>query len=97
MSQNDIPEELLAVRAQIDAIDERIVQLLAERFQLTHQVGVLKANHQLSSLDASRESEKLARLRALCDASDLNPDLVEELFSRIMQEVVQNHDKLRQP
>lgn len=96
MSQNEIPEELKAVREQIDAIDERLLQLLGQRFELTHQVGVLKADRQLSSLDASRESEKLARLRELCTAHGLNPDLVEELFSRIMREVVQNHDKLRQ-
>jgi|TARA_B100001059_G_scaffold60657_1_gene56424 chorismate mutase len=95
MSDNAIPAELLNVREQIDAIDERLLDLLAERFQLTHQVGLLKANQQLSALDATREAEKLARLADLSSDRDLNPELVQELFRRIMQQVVQNHERLK--
>ena len=96
MSAESTPPELLQVRDQIDAIDEQLVALLAQRFDLTHRVGLLKADKELSSLDSSREAEKLARLTELCESRGLNADLVRELFSRIMQEVVQNHDKLRQ-
>ena len=95
MSENAIPAELLSVREKIDAIDERLLDLLAERFQLTHQVGLLKANQQLSALDATREAEKLARLADLSSDRDLNPELIQELFRRIMQQVVQNHERLK--
>jgi len=95
MSDNAIPAELLSVREKIDAIDERLLDLLAERFQLTHQVGLLKANQQLSALDATREAEKLARLADLSSDRDLNPELVQELSRRIMQQVVQNHERLK--
>ncbi|MBL6746287.1 MAG: chorismate mutase [Pseudomonadales bacterium] len=95
MSDNTIPAELLSVREKIDAIDERLLDLLAERFQLTHQVGLLKANQQLSALDATREAEKLARLADLSSDRDLNPELIQELFRRIMQQVVQNHERLK--
>ncbi len=96
MSDESLPPELLEVRDKIDAIDSKLVELLAERFKLTHQVGLLKASQALSSVDAEREAEKLARLRELCEAQGLNPELVTELFSRIMREVVSNHEKLRQ-
>lgn len=96
MSMDCIPEELKKVREQIDAIDDRLVALLAERFKLTHQVGLLKADRELSSVDTIRETEKLARLRELSASHGLNPELVEALFSQIMQEVVKNHEKLRQ-
>ena len=95
MSDNAIPAELLSVREKIDAIDERLLDLLAERFRLTHQVGLLKANQQLSALDATREAEKLARLADLSSDRDLNPELIQELFRRIMQQVVQNHERLK--
>ena len=95
MSDNAIPAELLSVREKIDAIDERLLDLLAERFQLTHQVGLLKANQQLSALDATREAEKLARLADLSSDRDLNPELIQELFRRIMQQVVQKHERLK--
>ena len=96
MSEQAIPAELQEIRKQIDAIDEGLLRLLAERFQLTHAVGVLKASQDLNSFDSSRESEKISRLRELCTNLEIDPNLVEELFTRIMQEVVKNHDKLRQ-
>ena len=95
MSDGEVPVELLAVREKIDEIDERLLDLLAERFALTHEVGVLKAEQNLTSFDATREAEKLARLTDLSEQRNLNPDLVEELFQRIMQQVVKNHDALK--
>ncbi len=91
-----IPAELLEVREKIDAIDRDLVVLLGQRFELTHQVGLLKASKALDAVDATRESEKLAELSELCEKHDLNPTLVTELFSRIMDEVVRNHRLLRE-
>jgi len=95
MTSQAPPEELLAVRAEIDAIDRDLVALLGRRFEFTHQVGVLKASKSLDAVDATRESEKLAELRTLCEKHKLNPELVTELFSKIMEEVVKNHRQLR--
>ena len=96
MSEQAIPAELQEIRKQIDDIDDRLLLLLAERFQLTHTVGVIKAKQNLNSFDSSREAEKITRLRERCDSLEIDPNLVEELFTRIMQEVVKNHDRLRQ-
>jgi chorismate mutase len=96
MSEQAIPAELQEIRKQIDDIDDRLLRLLAERFQLTHTVGVIKAKQNLNSFDSSREAEKITRLRERCDSLEIDPNLVEELFTRIMQEVVKNHDRLRQ-
>ena len=95
MSSDSVPAELLAARENIDRIDRELISLLAERFALTHEVGLLKADKKLKALDSSRESEKLAELPALCEEHDLDPALVSELFSRIMEEVVKNHQRLR--
>tara|TARA_B100001996_G_scaffold340427_1_gene293935 strand:- start:160 stop:453 length:294 start_codon:yes stop_codon:yes gene_type:complete len=89
------PKELLEVRGKIDKIDKDLVELLEERFQLTYQVGCLKANQSLSSLDESREAQKLAEVRLWCEEKSLNPDLVVKLFRCIMDEVVKNHENLR--
>ncbi|MCY4265748.1 MAG: chorismate mutase [Gammaproteobacteria bacterium] len=96
MNDESVPAELLAVREKIDAIDMQLIELLSARFKLTHQVGILKAAQDLSAFDEQREADKLSRLQELCQAQRLNPELVTELFSRIMQEVVSNHEKLRQ-
>ena len=95
MSRESVPTELLAIRDRIDAVDTELVALLARRFKLTHQVGMLKAASGLPALDTQREAEKLDRLRQLAEAVGLNPELVAELFARIMQEAVTNHRRLQ--
>lgn len=90
-----VPKELLAARENIDRIDRELISLLGERFALTHEVGLLKADKNLNALDSSRESEKLAELRSLSERHGLDPELVSELFGRIMEEVVKNHKRLR--
>lgn len=90
-----LPGELIEIRDRIDEIDRGIVELLRERFALTHEVGLLKASRELSALDAPREEEKLQALAALSEENNLDPELVRDLFRRIMAEVVHNHERLR--
>lgn len=87
--------DLAEIRERVDAMDERLVRLLAERFALTHRIGLLKASERLAPLDARREREKLAALKALGGERGLNPDMIADLFGRIMREVVDNHERLR--
>jgi len=95
MDPESVPAELLAARDKIDQIDSHIIKLLAERFEHTHRIGKLKATHALEALDSNREAEKLAEIRALCEDNGLNPELVSDLFTQIMEEVVRNHNRLR--
>lgn len=95
MTSESIPAELLEVRGQIDLIDKELIALLGARFALTHQVGLLKASKALEAVDTTREAEKLAELSSLCAKHNLNPELITELFSKIMEEVVKNHRELR--
>lgn len=95
MTSQSPPAELLEARKQIDAIDRQLLELLGKRFEFTHQVGLLKASQALEPVDAAREAEKLAELSSLCETHKLNPELVTELFSKIMGEVVKNHRALR--
>ena len=87
-------KHLLKARQMIDEIDSKLINTLDERFRLTREVGVLKAEHRLDPIDKTREAEKLAKLRTLCVKKNLNPDFVEELFSLIMKEVVKNHQSI---
>ena len=81
--------------AEIDEIDLKLIEVLDERFHLTRQIGLLKAAERLSSLDSTREAQKLAKLRSLCLGTSLNPDFIQELFSQIMKEVVKNHEIMK--
>ena len=96
MGSASVPAELLILRDDIDAIDAELLQALAKRFALSKRVGERKAYMDLEPFDGAREAEKLARLRALAADLGLNASLVDELFSRIMREAVQNHKQLRE-
>jgi len=96
MTKDSIPAELQQIREQIDAVDSELLASLARRFELTREVGKLKASLSLQSLDADREARKLAELETHCQQNGLNPALIRELFQRIMEEVRANHDRIRQ-
>ena len=87
-------KQLLEARQKIDEIDSKLIETLDERFRLTREIGLLKAENKLDPLDKIREAEKLAKLRSLCDKKTLNPDFIEKLFSSIMEEVVKNHQSI---
>lgn len=93
--KDSIPRELIEIRNRIDEIDQNIIELLHERFKVTHEVGLLKAEREMSSQDAQREEQKLEALGALSESHKLEPTLVRELFRRIMEEVVRNHERIK--
>ncbi len=88
---NSVPDELLSLRGQIDKLDEEILSLLEKRFQVTAEVGRLKASKGLDSLDEEREKQKLIDLQKLSIEKSLNPKFVLKLFQLIFTEVVENH------
>jgi chorismate mutase len=92
---SSVPAELLQLRDRIDQIDQEIIAALARRFVVTEQVGLLKARHDLDSVDPVREQEKLQRLRDQAEQHGINPDFVRSLFQQIFDEVVKNHRQLR--
>ena len=56
--------ELTELRERIDRIDADLVRLFTERMALSGQVAGYKKEHNLPALDASRERQKLAAVRA---------------------------------
>ncbi len=89
-----VPAELLRLRSSIDNIDAALIHLLAERFKATQQVGVLKAEEHLPAADPAREEQQIARLRALADASGLDPVFAEKFLAFVVAEVIHHHERI---
>jgi chorismate mutase len=83
--------ELQLLRAEVDNVDAKIVDLLANRFRITSQIGKLKAVHALDAVDLAREAEQETRFRELAQRNGLNADLVVRVFRSIIDEVVSSH------
>ena len=84
--------ELDRLRGSIDNLDTAIIALLAERFKITQQIGVLKHQRGLAAADPEREVQQIARLRQLALASNLDPEFAEKLLTFIVAEVVRHHE-----
>jgi chorismate mutase len=91
---DDIPEELLALRASIDNIDAALIYLLAERFKCTQKVGRLKASLRLPPADPAREAQQIARLRALAEGARLDPEFAEKFLAFVIREVIHHHEAI---
>jgi len=87
---------LKAYRQSIDNIDAALVFLLAERFKVTQAVGRYKAEAGLPPADPGRETEQIARLRALAQSADLDPDFSEKFLRFIIDEVIRHHESARE-
>lgn len=83
--------ELERLRGSIDNLDAAIICLLAERFKITQQVGLLKKTKGLAPADPDREDEQIARLRRLAEQANLDPEFAEKWLSFVVAEVVRHH------
>lgn len=86
--------ELVRLRGSIDNMDAALVHLLAERFKITQQVGLLKAAHGMPPADPQREAEQITRLRALAIEAKLDPEFAEKFLTFVVAEVVRHHAAL---
>ena len=86
--------ELERLRGSIDNLDAAIICLLAERFKITQQVGVLKKARGLAPADPEREEQQIARLRDLAIRAHLNPEFAEKWLEFVVAEVVRHHEAI---
>jgi chorismate mutase len=55
-------DQIVTYRDKIDEIDNQIMTLLEERFELALQIGQIKSKHQQNVLDKNREEEILLKI-----------------------------------
>lgn len=87
-------DELELLRQEIDAVDERFVELLAERFRITRRVGRIKAERGLPAQDAIREAQIDAKVRRLAAEYELDESLVSDVLRAVIDRVVAEHRQL---
>ena len=86
---------LAGYRKSIDNIDAALIHMLAERFRITQAVGEYKAKAALPPADPAREHTQIARLRALAQDAQLDPEFSEKFLRFIIDEVIRHHEQAR--
>lgn len=77
--------ELEELRRAIDAVDQRILDLVAERVRLVLRVGDVKRERKMEVYDPDRERRILDRLAALAPPP-LDGTTVRRVFERLIDE-----------
>ena len=87
-------DALYALRREIDALDDRIIDLLAERFGVVRRVAAIKPAHGLPSVLPDRIEAVLARNAEHGFAKGLDPAFVRRLYDLIIAQACAEEDRL---
>ncbi len=92
-------ESIDEIRAAIDSIDNEIIRLLGKRFTYVKEIVKFKDKDKDSIIARERYNEVLENRRKLAIKNGLNPDLIEEIYRRLIDffinkeiEIAENSD-----
>lgn len=81
------------LRAQIDALDGRIVEMLKRRAGYIDRAAELKPREGLPARIDDRVEEVIAKVRARAEAEGLDPVLVEGLWRQLIEWSIAREEK----
>lgn len=84
--------ELDDMRQKIDQIDNKLVELLGQRMELSRQIGKYKYENGITVLQARRYDEILRNRRMLAQKANVNSDFVNKIFEEIHEESVETQN-----
>jgi len=78
---------------QIDEIDNQILKLLKERFEISKKIGEYKKQNSLSIKNEKREKQLLERNKNKAKRHNLKPGFIKKIFKIILKESEKNQKK----
>lgn len=78
--------ELTEIREHLDRLDKALVTVLAERMSFIPKVAEFKKANNVERYQPEREKQIFESKRKLAEEFGLNPDMVEDLFKRIIED-----------
>jgi len=85
---------LSKLRAQIDVIDDKIVQMMGKRMNIADNIGILKKEHNVAILQVKRWNEILGRMILAGENNKLSEEFVLRLYKAIHQESIGHQKKI---
>ena len=90
------PDTLTYYRAQIDTLDDHIIDLLGRRMAAARAIGIYKMDHKITVVQSARFEEVL--LNAIKKGMDrrLSEEFIRALYNDIHKESIHQQEQLRQ-
>lgn len=87
-------ERILELRKEINKIDKRILDGLADRFKNTQEIGKIKKANNLPVVQEDRFEELKAQLKKDATTLEIDPSLVDEIWNAIHDYSVRQQRKI---
>ena len=87
-SESSTTEGIRMLRAQIDEIDNTLMDLLAKRFRVCREIGTLKKEHNMTVLQTGRYNEILEKRGAQASLCGMDAEFAAQVFELIHEESV---------
>ena len=87
-------QDLQTYRNQIDEIDAKIIELLAQRFEVVKKVWIYKKENNLPPLQPARWQEVLNSKMNMAKEIWLNPEFVKNIWEEIHKEALRLEEKM---
>ena len=86
--------ELTNLRAQIDVVDNQLIDLIGKRMQVADGIGKLKKEKNVAVLQSKRWNEILGKMVLQGDEKGLSEEFILKLFKAIHQESINHQEKI---
>lgn len=86
------PELLQSLRAELDAVDEKLLLLLRDRIDCCIRIAHVKREHGVAMMQPQRIGVVQQRAAAFAARHELNPDFLRELYDLIIAETCRVED-----
>lgn len=83
-------------RLHIDTIDNRIIELLAERMDVAREIGEYKLKHGMAIVQHDRYNEMLLSVERRAEAMGLTKSFIHQIFRTIHEESVRQQMQLKE-
>lgn len=93
-SEEDYTQSLANLRAQIDVIDNQLLNLLGERMKVADGIGELKKNKNVAVLQSKRWNEILGKMVMEGDERGLSEAFILSMFKAIHQESINRQEDI---
>ncbi|ALG89719.1 MAG: chorismate mutase [Confluentimicrobium sp.] len=88
---------MLELRAQIDALDQRLIEMLARRAAYIDRAAELKPAEGLAARIDARVEQVVANARRNADAAGLDPDFAETIWRQMIDWSIAREERVLGP
>ncbi|PID68117.1 MAG: 3-deoxy-7-phosphoheptulonate synthase [Flavobacteriia bacterium] len=91
---NEHRDQLRLLRNAIDELDQKLIDVLSERMQLVHQIGLFKKEQNVAIFQNKRFKDVMDKMLTQASITDLSDTFIADVFKAIHQESIRHQEEI---